>query len=348
MKSLAVLLTITLLLTWTAPAYADAGAGPDSIIEVTPSGFRYRESIDPEGKSRIIVPKERIISLEEYQRIANLSAAQAAADCVANETWTENPEIPGVINRFFNNSKLFIRGLADVWNASSGGMFPGQENMRDPAKRYEFWEKQGIYDKYTASERAFLNKVVFPAVAVLHGLIASTAILTAAASVASLAGVAFAPVALAAFGVWAVFTGWKLWKTLRGNADVAGMPQWSSGLKTGQANWYTAALLGWAGGMTAGAAGLLRNVVGNPALRVAADGTAALGEGIGLGTAAGAVASTALAGYIGITESFNIVRLANEWGIPEKVKGTVAEPTIPAGGRQVVTEELQLHYRLTR
>lgn len=350
MKALALLLTITLLFTWYAPAHADVGVRgvrPDGIIEVTPSGFQYKESIDPQGKSRITVVKQRIISFEEYSRIANLANTQAASDYVVNKSWTGNPEVAGTINRFFNNSKLFMRGFADVWKASSGGMFAEQGNLTDPEKKYEYWQKQGIYDKYTASERAFLNKVVFPAVAVARSLYGGAAIAMAAAGVATLAGVAVAPVALAALGVWAGLTGYKVWKTLGRNAGVAGMPQWSEGLKAGQANWYTSGLLGWAGGMTAGAASLLRNAIGNPVLQVAADGTAALGEGIGLGTAVAGVASTAVAGYIGINESFNIVRLVNEWGIPEKTALTEAEFT-PQPGSQTTYETLYLNYRLTK
>ena len=342
MKSLAVLLIITLLIAWYAPAYADVGAGPDRIIEVTPTGFKYKQSIDPQGKSRITVVKERIITLDEYRRIANLATTQAATDYVTNKAPTANPEVAGVFNRFFNDPKLFFRGFADVWKASSGGMFSEQGNLNDPAKRYGFWKKQGIYDKYTVGERAYLNKVVFPAVAVGRSLVAGAAIGIAAAGVATMAGVAFAPVALATLGVWAGLTGYKIWKTLGRNADVAGTPQWSDGLKAGQANWYTTGLLGWAGGMTAGAASLLRNAIGNPVLQVAADGSAALGEGIGLGTAVAGVASTAVAGYIGINESFNIVKLVNEWGIPETATQTLAEWESTAG-ENVVTEELRLN-----
>lgn len=349
MRTLAVLLTITLLFTWTAAAYADARMGPDQIIEVTPSGFRYKETIDPKGKSRIIVVKERIISLEEYRRIVNLASVQAGTGYVENKSWTANPEVAGIFSRYFNDSGLFLRGFKDVWAASGGGMFSEQGNLNDPAKRYDFWQEQGIYDKYSLRERAYLNKVVFPAVAVSRALYGGGAIALTATAVASLAGVAVLPLILGGVGVWAGLTAIKAWQVKNKNADVAGLPQFFGGLKSGQANWYAGSALGAVGGMTAGIASLLRGAIGNPVLRVAANGSAALAEGIGLGTAVAGVGSATVGGYIGASESFNVVRLINEWGIPEKTTLTDAEFVArPYANQSEKREVLEFKYRLIK
>ncbi|MBC7239800.1 MAG: hypothetical protein H5T71_06845, partial [Chloroflexi bacterium] len=99
-------------------------------------------------------------------------------------------------------------GFSDVWaaaNESADLLNNGMVNLNDPAARYEFWKSKGIYDKYNAGERAFLNQVVMPAVAVaqwaLGGLAGSLTGVGVAFGLASLLGLALGPGVLIAGGI---------------------------------------------------------------------------------------------------------------------------------------------------
>lgn len=251
------------------------------------------------------------------RNMGNVSYSQAAERSQATMT---------TIGMVFSNSKLFINGFRDVWRATA--QRSNGENLNDPAKRIEYWKQQGIYEKYNAKERAFINKVVFPAVAVARGAGVLAGGGAVAYGTAALLGLATAP-ALASGGA-AVLAGaavvaYNVHKLQKG-ANIAN----STALKLGTHGINEAITFAgnakWAGTLT-GRIGLFRRawvagqiladriVFGQSSKRILAGaGTTSrwLGKAVGANLALEGGLYAVTANVAGLTE------LARIWGIPEE------------------------------
>lgn len=251
------------------------------------------------------------------RNMGNVSYSQAAERSQATMT---------TIGMVFSNSKLFINGFRDVWRATA--QRSNGENLNDPAKRIEYWKQQGIYEKYNAKERAFINKVVFPAVAVARGAGVLAGGGAVAYGTAALLGLATAP-ALAIGGA-AVLAGaavvaYNVHKLQKG-ANIANSTALKLGTHgineaitfAGNAKWATpwAGRIGlfrraWVGGQILGN----RYILGHSSKRILAGvGTTSrwLGKAVGANLALEGGLYAVTANVAGLTE------LARIWGIPEE------------------------------
>ncbi|MCR4426258.1 MAG: hypothetical protein NUW23_08745 [Firmicutes bacterium] len=145
-------------------------------------------------------------------------------DCLApsslEQSTRESGQTVSLLNRAINTTQLFIRGFADVVDATWDATVSGEANLRDPAARYEFWKERGIYEKYTARERQFLNRVVQPAIGVVLAGAAAAGVRLAAAAIAAGTSFGFAPVAVTLGLGWLIVTGYKAYRVLKHKAEV--------------------------------------------------------------------------------------------------------------------------------
>ncbi len=250
----------------------------------------------------------------EYVHIETVtSTARIVGDNLAPPSFErsagEMEQTASLLNRMINNTELFFRGFRDVATPVTRTVFAGESNLRDPVARYDFWKEQGIYEKYTPRERQFLNRVVFPAVAVGEiALGGCGALLTAGAITVGfgLSAAAALPVALILGATWAGITAYKAYRVQNDNAEVVrDNPFQPYGGYQNALN----GLLG-VGGLVSFAAG--SSVIPVFAASEGAIGTAALATAYGVGMQG--------LGGVGLMyhSSEKLTNLANIWGIPEE------------------------------
>lgn len=214
---------------------------------------------------------------------------------------------------------LLMRQIADIHAAlrSITTDPSAMENLRDPAKRYEFWKKQGIYDKYNRQEIEFMNSVAFPVAAISGAFEFLAGSALAAAGGAAILG----PWGAVALGTATLLLGGaellKIWQDVQAGRQVD-PGAWMRGLlsRTG------AALQGSFG--IAGIPGVLSKfVVFKAAGASLAAGEAAVLFGLSglLSQGAGSLLTGDAAVFLG--------KLANVWGVP-----------VPAGEVPVSSLEL--------
>ncbi len=172
----------------------------------------------PKGSRSYVVPVYEYMSWDEMQKRnpGGVYRTFTSAPRGVEDSYRDAGGLIRMARMAAGNWDLFKRGFMDVWHAvneSADFYKKGMANANDPEKRYDFWKSKGIYDKYNAGERAFLNQVVMPAVAVAQwtvtglggvgsgvtaaaGLALGVAVLTGGAGLA-LAGVIFGAGALA-------------------------------------------------------------------------------------------------------------------------------------------------------
>lgn len=118
--------------------------------------------------AREIVETDRQAFVEQNRRMAEYLAGAGASTGGFHE-----PRLDGsfltIITQTIGNVPLLFRQVVDIEAAvREGGVGEVMGNLRDPVRRFEFWKRQGIYDKYTPQEIAFMNSVAFPLAAVGH------------------------------------------------------------------------------------------------------------------------------------------------------------------------------------
>lgn len=308
-----------------------AFAGPPSpdveLVGEGPGGvLQYRERL---GQGRQFwVTTARTVTWEEYRAVRS----------VGHLTWSRlvlrdqfslsaiGREVGSLLGRFFNDSKLFVTAFVDVWKATEGTLVPGKtagmENMRDVAKRYEFWDAHGFYDRYTARERAYINRVVFPAVCVARAVYGAGGMSLAVAGLAAWLGVGIFPLALGGLALWGGLTAYKVYRVYAAGAELPAL------------------------------------VLGPPEEeRIGGFGQAWLGSGAGfLGAAVEAggavIAASGIGVYMGADASYDMVRLWNAWGIPEPElqrdeREKIGEDVRRERGEIREDEEWRVDYRLS-
>jgi hypothetical protein len=112
-------------------------------------------------------------------RHANAALGNESTEIVAGVL----ANVQNLTGRGWNESALAYRAFRDLCRIVGAN---GQRlsNLVDEADRYEFWKTQGVYENYTARERAFLNKAVLPGI--LSGLVSRGREAMASASLAGL------------------------------------------------------------------------------------------------------------------------------------------------------------------
>lgn len=200
---------------------------------------------------------------------------------------------------------LLVRGVRDL-SAAIGHLRPeAMENLRDPVRRYEFWQAQGIFAHYTAREIAFLNSVVFPLVAAegVVELVLGTALAASGAMVklGPWGGVAVAFLLLGLAGAQFL----DLVLAVRSGEKVA-PNRMAAALTNGVAAAAAAGAAG-AGGLTAGLLWLVARMAGT---------------GISLSAASwvlGAMPVALSGAQLALDASLFMGKLVNVWGIPVPV-----------------------------
>ncbi|MHB9020098.1 MAG: hypothetical protein ACYC3G_04525, partial [Minisyncoccota bacterium] len=323
-------LVVALLLVTTATAHAESQTWVENLGSAR----------------RVTVTTERIIPSETYSNLVSLEASGAVGVGLTDSPAKADTTALTPINTFFNESRLFLQGFADVWKATSG--LGDQSNLQSVQAKYDFWKDAGIYGKYTPRQVTFLNKVVLPAVGLARGLSLSGSVVAAAYGIAALAGLSFLPVVAVSSLIVAGFTAYKWYQVKHNGADVAGKGTPNKFFKVG-ANGMPALTTGVAAvgkyvkGLTPGAAG------GGEAVAAETAGEAAAGAL----EAAGAIAlpiATAAAGIYGtVVNSYGAVKLLNAWGIPE-VDDTpqLIPPGIWSRGPRTDTQDYTVDYRITK
>lgn len=175
-RFLAAVLAAFLLLSWTLPALADVGGtggGYQTWYDlklIDPNspekGFIMKEANTPGSKGKMRITTSSIITEDGYAYITKI--AQAAG---VNNFQVEG-ETGGGWTRLMQGARMLGKTpqmYMDVAKALDNVMAEGMINLNDPQKRYEFWKQVGIYDKYTPNEIRYINKYVFPTVAIGKG-----------------------------------------------------------------------------------------------------------------------------------------------------------------------------------
>lgn len=260
------------------------------------------------------------------RNMGNVSYAQAAERGQATLT---------TIGMVFSNSKLFVKGFRDVWGATA--QKSDGENLNDPSKRMDYWKKQGVYEKYNARERAFINKVVFPAVAVARGAGVLAGGGAVAYGAAALLGLATAP-ALAVGGAVALagaaFVAYNVHKLNKGENIASSTVRKVGTYGTAEA----AAIAGdakWAGRFTgrigsfrkAGVAARIlldRLILGQSTGRILS-GVATTGKFFGKALGGNLAIEGGL--YAVAANATGLTELARVWGIPEETTNVNVEAT---------------------
>jgi hypothetical protein len=218
MKAMALVALLLCTLLCTRPVAAAAGVGAAEernvqVIETGPFGYvRWIEapSASEKGKRYWVVPSYEYASWEKYAQFRNGYVVSRLTEPPRGivDSYREAGGLLRMVTMAAGNRDLFIRGFRDVWHAvneSTGILGKGMANLSDPQKLYEFWKEKGIYDKYTPGERAFLNQVVMPAVAVAQwGLVGLGGAVTGASivsAVTALLGITLGPLGFLAAGV---------------------------------------------------------------------------------------------------------------------------------------------------
>lgn len=118
-----------------------------------------------------VLPPGRFVPYQEFKRANSFLYQKRSEVIMDSRTRYTVPKLNGsllsMVATTFHNFPLAWQAMKDIQQAMGGHFNPeAMENLRDPAKRYEFWKQAGIYEKYTAREIAFINSVVFPLLAV--------------------------------------------------------------------------------------------------------------------------------------------------------------------------------------
>lgn len=325
-------------------------------------GNTFVETYTPNGKT-LTIAKDSIITEGAYRKIINIAAASAANDFTKQEGETSD----NLLTRAVNNTKLFVRGFQDVWKATTAIADTGMANLNDPQKRYEFWKEQGIYDKYNARERAFLNKMVFPAVAAAQGIFGLGGAVLIGVGAAAAFQLAAGPLVIGAAATWLALTTVKALrvKGLRLGQEAAnGGIGWDASKGGDITSMYESSLFSLATktiGFVTGASLFTHGAVGSmlgearmagelagfseEIVQVGKEAGARAGAAVGV---AGGLAS-ALGGVLGIRSSYNFIGLVNAWGIPEPQNVTpvmISKRDIPGDVKE--TMDIKLTYRLAR
>ncbi|MHB8927074.1 MAG: DUF192 domain-containing protein [Bacillota bacterium] len=331
MKKVSLVLVVALLLVTTATAHAESQTRVENLGSVR----------------RVTVTTERIIPSEAYSNLASLGVSGAAGVGLTDSPAKADTTALTPVNTFFNESRLFLRGFADVWKATSG--LADQSNLQSAQAKHDFWQGQGIYDKYTAREITFLNKVVFPAVGLARGLCLGGSVLSAAFGIAALGGFAFLPVLAISGIVVGGFTAYKWFQVQQQKADIAGKDTpnkfFKAELGVASAAAGTAAIGMYGQGYGSAAAGEAALAGGETAVEAVAGGVEAAGS-IAL-----PIASAVVGIYGSVVNSYGAVKLLNAWGIPEVSAEQTGGLTVPVGGSgQTVTDSQNytVDYRITK
>ncbi|MEW5935158.1 MAG: hypothetical protein AB1816_16395, partial [Bacillota bacterium] len=287
------------------------------VVKTGPFGYvRWIEAPSPSesGKRYWVLPSYEYASWDEYARFRDGYVVTRLGEPPRGviDSYQEAGGLIRMVGMAVGNRDLFMRGFRDVWRAvnESADLFEkGMGNLNDVQRLYEFWKEKGIYDKYNAGERAFLNQVVMPAVAAaqwaLTGLGGAVTGAGALAGIALLLGATVGPALLAAgAGLLAGITVVTLVAHLKGEAVRE---------EGGDVN----AVEGLFPMVTAGnvLGGLVPTLLGGVAslLELAAGALGAVGVGI----------PTIVAGYLTAQQQYNLLATYNAYGIPELVETPV-------------------------
>lgn len=331
MKKVSFALVVALLLVTTATAHAESQTWVENLGSAR----------------RVTVTTERIIPSETYSNLASLGASGAVGVGLTDSPAKADTTALTPINTFFNESRLFLQGFGDVWKATSG--LGDQSNLQSVQAKYDFWKDAGIYDKYTARQVTFLNKVVFPAVGLARGLSLSGSVVAAAYGIAALAGLSFLPVVAVSSLIVAGFTAYKWYQVKYRGGDIAGKNTpnkfYNAGVGMGSVATGVAAIGMYVSGATPGAA------AGGGAIAAETAGEAAAGGLEAAGAIALPVATAAVGIYGTVVNSYGAVKLLNAWGIPEvsSQQGLLSPPDIGPRGQAVTgSQDYTVDYRITK
>ena len=359
-----VLFLCVLLCTRPVAVAASVGAVQERnvrVIETGPFGYvRWIEVVSPseKGKRYWVVPSYEYASWKEYTQFRNGYMAIRLTEPPRGimDSYREAGGLLRMVSMATGNWSLFIRGFRDIWHAvneSANFLGKGMANLNDPQKLYEFWKEKGIYDKYTPGERAFLNQVVMPAVAVAQW---SLTLLGGGVTALGLA-IGLAPV-LAPFGVLVggfitgavLATLVALWKGTMvretgGDINALQLGQWNiqpvqvtipdtgeiGAVQVGEWNGLfpvAGTMTVLAGALGTGATGAAAGAMVGHLVGVAAGGLGSAQATIGLlaGGVAGGVAAGlvgGLTGYLTMEQEYNLLATYNAYGIPELVETPV-------------------------
>jgi len=317
---------------------AGPGAGADiRIVETGRHGYTKFIASPPEGGRRFVVPVYEYATWEQTQKMLGGTAARVFSQPPRGVIDSYN-HAGGLINMLrmaVGNWDLFWRGCRDVWaavNESADLVNKGMANLNDPAARYEFWKSKGIYDKYNAGERAFLNQVVMPVVAVgqwaLGGLAGSLTGVGVAFGLASVLGLALGPGALIAGGIALGLVAVSLIGHFKGEAVRE---------KGGDIN----AVLSWV------KSGVEKTETGKEyrlAFGVDSNGILPTLEVFGIAGSAVAGLGGVVGGYLTAQQEHNILATYNAYGIPEVV--SVAGPPVEYDWKRPVGERVDQTWEL--
>ncbi|MEW5932321.1 MAG: hypothetical protein AB1816_01860, partial [Bacillota bacterium] len=157
-----------------AVGVAEAEERNVQVVKTGPFGYvRWIEAPSPseKGKRYWVLPSYEYASWDEYARFRDgyVVTRLGGPPRGVIDSYREAGGLIRMVGMAVGNPQLFIRGFRDIYgavNKSADFLNVGMSNLNDTRKLYEFWKEKGIYDKYNAGERAFLNQVVMPAVAV--------------------------------------------------------------------------------------------------------------------------------------------------------------------------------------
>ncbi|MFZ5768613.1 MAG: hypothetical protein ACOY3F_07950 [Bacillota bacterium] len=376
---LAAVLLCTLLCARPVAAAAGVGAAQErnvQVIETGPFGYvRWIEAPSPaeKGKRYWVVPSYEYASWERYAQFRNGYVVSRLTEPPRGivDSYREAGGLLRMVLMAVGNRDLFIRGFRDVFNAvneSANFINRGMANLNGPQQLYEFWKEKGIYDKYTPGERAFLNQVVMPAVAVTQwvltglgsmgtGFLGGAGIAALGGLVALACGAALGPVLLAV-GIGAALgaVGGGVLGVLLSHLKGTRVREAGGDVNSLQANIESH---------------LVDTLVANPEPRSRYDLFAGMAEDQvevnklkvvwnGLFPKAGAMEVLAgglagsvlggLAGYLTVEQQYNLLATYNAYGIPELVE-TPVPPAVWNTGQQRVSGEKnawELIYSLSR
>lgn len=281
-----------------------------------------------------VIPRRGEISFERFYAANKAIWHQATESMMSGGNGYQVPQLSGslwsILGQAVTNLPLAVRGAVDILAAIWSWGPEGMESLADPAKRYEFWKRAGIFEKYSPREIAFLNSVSFPLVAAGLGAMALAGTAMTRAGLVALVGsgpVGWA-VALGLVVTVGAISTYNVLSTRLGGDDLEALYD----LQGSTWGMVTAGAIPWGVAATnLSAANQMRMILGVQRFINWLQGADTFQRVLhGTKLAAGPLAAFGqiMAGsFLTVEGGFNLARLANAWGIPVPA-GEYQEPTV--------------------